>query len=340
MIKTILYISVHSTLEYDELSLLTEQGYDCFSLGAYTDPKGHYLLPRPGIPGMNYYPELAKLASEHPRTELPKELIDFFDAVIIMDGYHSQAVIEGNWEKIKHKKVIWRTIGQSLPHVEKKMQRFRREGMKIVRYSPLEAELDNYIGHDAIIRFYKDPNEFKDWTGHSERVINFTQTLRGRRLFCGHDFIMGVGPGFPFKVYGTGNEDLGEYNGGEIPYELLKGQLRDSRVYLYGGTWPAPYTLGFIEAWMTGIPIVSLGPETWMHKDHKDVKIFEIKKLISRGDNGYWTDNVEEAKEMIRKLLSDYSYAQTMGAKGREDAIRIFGKDKIKEEWRVFLEGL
>lgn len=332
--KKLLYISVHSVLEYDELSLFTELGYECFSLGAYADPRGHYLLPRPGIPGMAFNEDLFKESLTFPRTEIPQSFIDKFDAVIVM---HAPEVIRQNWERMRHKKVVWRTIGQSTPWVEKLLLKCKNDGMLIVRYSPFEEKLPNYIGSTDIIRFYKDPTEYKDWTGHDKKVVNFTQTLKGRRDFCGYDFLMGAGPGFPFKVYGSGNEDLGEFNGGVLPYDLMKGQLRDSRVFLYGGTWPASYTLAFIEAWMTGTPIVAAGEDFWIHKDNRDVKIYEVEKLINSGVNGFVANTVDKAKEIVQRLLEDDDYARKISSAGREEAIRIFGKQAIKEQWAKFL---
>lgn len=172
-------------------------------------------------------------------------------------------------------------------------------------------------------------------------MINFTQTLKGRRDFCGHDFLMNVGPGFPFKVYGNGNEDLGEYNGGDIPYELMKGQMRDARIFIYGGTWPASYTLSFIEAWMTGMPVVAIGRDLWGHKNHQDTKeLYEVPKLISNGDDGFICNSVDKAKEVVRRLFDDFDYAKNIGRLGRESAIKYFSKEKIKEEWKQFFESL
>src|SRR5258708_7885900 len=167
----ILYISCHSILEYDELTLLTELGHDVFSSGAYIKPQGHYMLPRPGIIGMAEHPELEKYATEYPKTNMPQELIDWADIIIVM---HSPEVISDNWDKIKHKKVIWRTIGQSGSSVENTVRRMRYEGMKIVRMSPMEKNIIGYLGEDAIIRFYKDPEEWKDWNGKEKRAINLT----------------------------------------------------------------------------------------------------------------------------------------------------------------------
>lgn len=334
----ILYISCHSVLEYDELKLFTELGYDCFSYrGAYMDPKGHYSLPRPGIEGMKFYPELLEKALLHAKTEIPQDLIDEFDVIMVM---HTPEIIEQNWERFKHKTVIWRTIGQSTPWVETRMKKYRQQGMKIVRYSPMEADLPRYIGKDVVIRFYKDPEEFKDWSGHDLKLINFSQTLKGRRDFCGHDFILKVGEGLPIKIYGTGNEDMGELNGGELTYDLMKGQMRDSRAFIYGGTWPASYTLAFMEAWMTGIPIIAPSESIWRHKDNMDVRVYEVQKLISNGDDGFINENIDKLKDVAKRLLEDHDYARMIGQRGREKAIQIFGKATIAEQWKAFLGGL
>jgi len=336
----VLYISQHAVLEYDELSLLTELGYDCFSLGAYTNPEGHPSLPRPAIKNMERKPYLETLARDRPRTELTSEFVDHFDVVIVMDGYSAPDIIERNWPLFSKKKVVWRTIGQSVPEVERRMEKFRRAGMKVVRYSPAESDIDFYVGADVTIRFYKDPKEFDNWTGHIIRLVNLTQSLKARRDFCGYDMAMKVGPGFPFKVYGTGNEDLGEFAGGELTYESMKGVLRDCRVFFYSGTWPACYTLSFIEAMMTGIPIVSVGEDTWRHKDHPRLKIFEVPRIIRQGDEGFVFDTVESLKGAITRLLEDHEYAKTISAKGREKAIRLFGKENILPQWKSFMESL
>lgn len=283
---------------------------------------------------------MEKLVENMPRTELSLELMDNFDVVVVMDGYHAPNVIERNWPIFSTKKVIWRTIGQSTPEVEKRMEKYRRAGMKIVRYSPMEEKMDNYLGSDALIRFYKDPREFDNWTGHVLQLINLSQSLKARRNFCGYDVAMKVGGGFPFKVYGAGNEDLGEFSGGELTYEAMKGALRDCRVFFYSGTWPACYTLGFVEAMMTGIPIVSVGDGYWCHKDHRELKIFDVPHIIRQGDEGFVYDNVEDMRTIIAKLFEDYEYAKTISGKAREKAIRLFGRDTIAPLWKSFIETL
>ena len=330
------FLSCHSVLEYDEVSLFTEMGIDVFSNGAYIDPKGHFTLPRPAIEGMIYHPEWAELARRTPRTELPPELIEPFDVIMIM---HSPDVLFQNWERIKHKTVIWRSIGQSTAGIERQLEPLVAQGLKIVRYSPMEKNIPNYSGEDAMIRFYKDPDEFKGWKGDDNSLINFTQSLMGRRMFCHYDEIMELIKTFNGKVYGTGNEDLGQFNGGELPYDLMKGKMRDARVYIYGGTWPACYTLSLIEAMMTGIPVVAIGKTlaSVPSSNFEQFDFYEVSDIIENGINGFCKNEIPKLYDAIKTMMDDKIYAQKIGNNGRKTAIRLFGKKTIKEQWINYL---
>ena len=115
----ILYLSCHEILESDEVSLLLELGHDVFSPGAYVNPqnRGNECM-RPDIPGLQYDPETVTMfhalgqPGQDNKERLTKEFVDRFDVVIVM---HLPQWITMNWEAMKHKTVVWRTIGQSLP---------------------------------------------------------------------------------------------------------------------------------------------------------------------------------------------------------------------------------
>lgn len=337
----ILYLSCHAILEYSEVKLFTELGHTVFSDGVYRDPKGHKSLPRPGIEGMKYFPEFEQLSNSHPKTNLAQEIIDWADIIMVM---HTPEWITENWERIKHKKVIWRSIGQSTKHVENMIRRMRYEGMKIVRYSGMEQNIPDYLGTDAIIPFYQDPDEWHGWNGDIKRVINFTQSLLGRRYFCHYDQIMSVINGFPALIYGTGNDNLGGLNGGELPYDLMKGALRDNRVFIYGGTWPAAYTLAFQEALMTGIPIVALGTQLAEEIENADRgavgHYYELENIIENGINGFISNDIGQLRGYIHELLESYDLASAIGKNGRETAIKLYGKEKVAEQWKEFLNSL
>lgn len=328
------YISCHSVLEYDEAKLLSEIGVDVYCNGAYRDPKGAYTLPRPGISTMKFDQKFFELTAKYPKTALPPELIEPFDVIMIM---HDPEVLFNNWPRIKHKRVIWRSIGQSVPSTEARLFPLAQQGLELVRYSLKEKKLPNYAGSSAYIPFYKDPDEFKGYTGENPVLINFSQSLLGRQYFCHYDEIMEMGNGFDLKIYGTGNNDLGRFNGGDIPYDLMKEKMRTSRVYLYGGTWPAPYTLSFIEAMMTGIPVVAIGKALAESGRFEPLDFYEVAEIITNGVNGYCSNNITELRRYIKELLEDKALAMSIGALGRQTAIKYFGKDMIKLKWKEFL---
>lgn len=336
------YLSCHSVLEYDEVKLLSEMGHEVFANGAYLNPhEKTNLLPRPDIPEAKYFPQYEKLARQFPKTNLPETLIEPFDLLIIM---HTPEFVTENWDKMRHKNVIWRSIGQSNQHVENMIRRARYDNLKIVRYSPMEEKIPGYLGADAFIRFYKDPEEFKNWNGTEKRVINFTQSLKGRSIFCHYEHIMQMMHDFPAMVYGGGNNDLGPLNGGDLPYDLMKGAMRDNRAFVYSGTWPAPYTLSFIEAFMTGIPIVAIGRS--MAEDIPEIaqadrfQFYEITNFIENGVNGFIADDIGQARAYVHQLLEDHDLARRIGDAGRQKAIEIFGKETIKKQWEEFLSTI
>ena len=333
------YLSSHSVLEYQEVSLFTELGHDVFSNGAYVNPEGHPSLHRPGIDGANYYPEFAKLASQYPKTDLPPELIEPFDLIFFMGGILDHALVS-NWQRIKHKHVVWRSIGQSRPCNERMLQPLRDEGLKVVRYSPKEEKIPQWIGADAMIRFFNDKNDLGEWVGGEKRIINITQTLKGRANYCHYHDIMEMISGFPAKIYGVGNDDLGALNGGQITYDLLKGQLRDNRVLVYGGTYPAPYTLSFIEAWMVGIPVVSIGKKRAMIQSEESFDFFEVPELIEHGKTGFVSDDMGELRGYIQQLLENEELAHKISKLAQKRAVEVFGKNAIQAQWKLFLDKL
>jgi len=328
------YLSCHSILEYDEVQLLTDLGHEVFSNGSYIDPKGHITLPRPGIKGAKYYEEYIPFATNFPKTNLPNELIEPFDIIIIM---HSPDVIINNWDKIKHKKVIWRTIGQSTEGVEASLKPMRDDSLKIIRYSPNERRLSNYIGEDILIRFYKDEDELSGWTGGGRSIVNFAQSLKGRRSHCHYDEIIAVIEKFDGTVYGPGNDDLGKYNGGAIPYEAQIKRMQEARVMPYGGTAPASYTLSFIEALMMGLPIVAINNQ--MANIIYNFDFYEVEEIL-RSIGGIVCGSVEEMISQTEELLNNESYAKDISEKQRAYAIDVFGKKKIIKQWESFLNTI
>jgi len=351
----ILYYSTHEILEYDEVKLFTEMGHNVFSLGAYQISKSGTGM-RGEIPNLYQNSHITGVSLQCSKENTHEELIGWADVIILMHNArvsvmdHPQPWLKGNWEKFKASKkpIIWRSIGQSNKQIETSLKEFRKDGLKIIRYSPREETIPDYQGSDAMIRFYKDPEEYKDYNGQGRRVVNISQalfgneTVRSRGDHMNKDLFDKVVEGFDWKVFGPDNENAGEHNGGLLSFEDLKQMMRFNRAYFYTGTRPAGYTLGFIEAMMTGIPIVSIVPD---HGNviYDDQKTFEAHELLGSEDGsegGFWSDNIQELRDYLNILLKDPNLAISVGQRGRARAINLFGKEKIRKEWDIFFNSL
>lgn len=264
--------------------------------------------------------------------DFPEELIDWSDTIIFM---HEPEILQKNWSKFKGKRVILRTIGQLMPHQEQMLQQMKSEGLQIVRYSPQEAKMQNYAGEDALIRFYKDPGEYGGYTGVDKLAVNITQSITQRDRFVYREELMEIMKDFPHKIFGIGNEDLPDF-GGMLTPDGLRKMLRDSRVYIYGGTYPAAYTLALIEAMMTGIPVIALG-WNFTATRFEGIGYSEIPEIIMDGVNGFLINDTQKGRNVLNMLLEEPDKAKAIGYNGRARAIELFGKEKIAAQWKEFL---
>lgn len=322
----------HSVAEYDDVRMFTDLGHDVFSIGAYIDPQHPGDDLRPPIPGAAAHPELAALVPDQMKAKehLPEEVIEWAD-VIIVHHYLDRWVID-QWPRIRHKRVIWRTCGQSDFRLETAMTPLRRDGLQIVRYSPAEERFfkanNCWAGQDALIRFGKYPEDYGGWTGWDETVANVTQDMSARGEWCGLSYYLKATEGLRASPAGSGSEKLPGGLGKLTPDGML-AYLRRARVYLYAGTHPASYTLALIEAMMVGIPVLSIGRRSWMGPD----ELFEAPDLT-----GWGIDDPYEAGRELGHLLRDVQRAKYVSRKQRE-AAALFNIETVAPQWQAFLEG-
>ena len=351
----ILLLLAHAIEEHDQLRLLRSLGHDVWSIGSYIGgPVAPHDPTRPALPDLLPHDDLRALVDALPgedkmdaaKRHLPDAIIEWADTIIVHHYEHTWLVPQ--WDRIKHKRIIWRTVGQSVEGNERMMAPLRSEGLQIVRYSPKERNIPGYAGEDALIRFYKDPADWYGWTGEDARVINITQHLRQRDPFTNWRFWEAATAGMPRVALGPGSEEIGGPGG--LTYDAMREWLRRGRVYLYTGTQPASYTLGLIEAMMTGIPVVSIGP-VWMHVFPYGPDLFEGHELA-----GDWADTPSGARQLIRSYMGSdqrpdsphptidtwaagitYERAKQRSAEIRAHAIDLFGIDTIRAQWDAFL---
>jgi glycosyltransferase involved in cell wall biosynthesis len=115
---------------------------------------------------------------------------------------------------------------------------------------------------------------------------------------------------------------------GSLEYDAMRRYLRHTRAYLYTGTRPASYTLGLIEAAMTGVPVVVIGPGA-----------FGCEGLLEPlgSDSGRRFDDPAEARRTLRNYLDNERDAQSASLFTRDLFIRTFGLQAVMAAWREFL---
>ena len=351
----ILLLASHSVAEYDDIRMFTDLGYEVFCPGGYQDPRNPGESLRPALPDAPYHPDLIE-ACEVQRRELGDpgpnidwakarlhdDLIDWADVIIC--HHFPERWIGGQWDRIRSKDVIWRTCGQSDPRLEEAMRPYAQQGMAIVRYSPAERRsfelVGAFAGQDALIRFGKYPDDYGPWVGDYVAVGNITQHMQQRGDACGYPFWAAATEGLPIGPAGPGSEVLPR-GLGALDYRAMLEYLRRIRAYLYTGTRPASYTLGLIEAMMSGVPTVSMGQEAWSDGwgGPGGPYLFEAGSFLADSIVArYNVFNIpSEATRRLRTLLEDDLEAEAASKSTRERAIELFDVAKIGQQWVDFL---
>lgn len=341
MSKRVLLCLSHSIEEHDQLKLLTDLGYEVASIGGYIDPAHPHDPKRPAldIPQVDVVREaIDRLGTDDnlgvAQACIPEAVLNWLGADGIIIYHHYLRRLFMQWDYLRDwrsagGRVVWRTVGQSVEGNEREAQKYATDGLEIVRYSPKERNLPSFAGEDALIRFYKDEAEWQGWHGTDEAVINITQNMKARASFCNYDFWKTATAGLPAQPLGPGSEEIG--GTGEMPLDEMKTCLQRARCYLYTGTQPASYTLGLLEAMMTGTPVISIGP-TWMNHFPYGPELFEGHELA-----GIYSDDPREARHMIAGLLSDHGVAQSLSRRQQEHTRETFGVRPVGRAWAKFL---
>ena len=333
----------HSVESWYQLDLLTSLGYEVIDIGPYIDPAHPHVDTRPPLPDVPLYPELweaveSTKAERDPQDHIPDAVLDWLgdDGIILF--HHRLEKLFGDWGRIRDwkrgsggRRVIWRSVGQSVANNEREASPFRVAGLERVAYSPREANIPGYVGHDALIRFWGHQVD-EPWIGSDRTVIQVSQNLRQREPFTNWTFWDTVTRDLPRWPIGPGSEVIG--GSGALPWAEVQQALLRSRAFLFTGSQPASYTLGLIEAMHAGIPVLSIGP-AWMRVDYGDTDartLFEGHELAP-----LWTDDPSVAHHILRRLLNDGAYACDVSRVTRALARERFDRNTVGAQWSAFL---
>jgi hypothetical protein len=344
----LLYLGSHSVLEFDQVRMWSRMGIDVFSIGAYSDPLHPGDPKRPAIPEAQDHPELRAFVHEtrvahegHDQSypvidwakyDLHPSLIEWADTVLV--DCFPESWIPSNWHRLRGKRVIWRTIGQSGPQTETTMRKYRALGLEIVRYSPRERyafeRIGAFAGEDTIIRFGKDPADWHGWTGEEVAIGNLTQhdpKPHARDQFTSWDYFTSVTAERPVSFAGPNSEQVGGL--GALTYDEMRRYLRRIRAYVATGTAPASYTLGLLEAMMTGTPTVIMPRgEGWTSEHTLFSDLYEASDFLPLD----WT-----VPTLLGILLKSYDVAKAYGEDCRAKALELFAEPVIAGQWATFM---
>ena len=335
----ILLLASHAVAEYDDVRMFTDLGYDVFAPGGYEVPSRSGEGIRPALPDAPHHPELVDRLNEvreaygdpgplidAGKARLHPAIVDWADVIIV--HHFPERWIVPQWERIRHKRVIWRTCGQSNPDLERLMGQLK--GLQIVRYSPAERRyfesVRSFAGEDALIRFGKYPADYGPWVGDNAVIGNVTQWRGsdgplGRGDAVGLSYWLQATDGLPVQPAGDGSEAL-RGGLGKLSYEGMLEYLRHLRVYLYTGTTPASYTLGLMEAMLSGVPVVSIPKDRW----HGPTQLFEGDEIAPCTDLRY-----------LRTFLQEPAAAFAHAEFCRQRALDLFDVAKVGQQWVRFL---
>ena len=342
---TILYVSVHEVLEYDDLVMLTGLGHKVFSIGRYmqADDAG-YLFRQP--PERFFQPELlALLQSEG---GLTRTFVSRFDLIVVN---HDVNWLINNWNAIHDMPVIYRSIGQSSYGIESKLKEFG-QSIKIVRYSQAEVGLEHFAKTDKVIYFAKDVDDYPEWIGHG-KVLTIHNDFLVRDYACVPNVLQynKILESIDALLYGQNNNQIANW-GGHTDAQNLVTQLRSCSCYLYIWTFAPSYTLNLIEAMLVGAPIVApsirmieKSVQAATGKDHPDIgrllewqpARYEVPSLL-RHEVEFFYDDVTEANQRLKAARDRSTHILDSARAMRSYARTKFDMRRIGKEWNDFFE--
>lgn len=332
-VMNVLLLSCHGVLEYDELRMWSEiPGLTIMSPGAYWEPhRGtdfrpplSFTFPREWKEAWDRIP----ITPEQPdhKYHITEEAVEPFDVIVVM---HHWPWIFDNWEVLKGKTVVWRDIGQTTPQEEVDLvKKVKDLGVKIVRYWDGYQSRKGYQGHDAIIPFGKYKEDFPVWQGSRQAVLGLCQSIEQRSEECRYECWNTSTQELSRVMLGGGNDGLPSWGGNKSYPELLHS-LMTHRSMWYGGTRPAPYTLGLMEAMFTGIPIFTVRQPGW------ETAVTDLLRDYNLADS-----STELRGKIAASLVTSRTLLGTVAQDQRRTAIECWDASVIKPKWEAFFKSL
>jgi len=127
------------------------------------------------------------------------------------------------------------------------------------------------------------------------------------------------------------------FGGGRLSYEDQLIQLATNSCYFFTGTFPAQYTLSFVEALMTGIPIVSMGKN--LSQSIVSKYPFEVPYILDE-IGGFYGDDLTDIKNKLQVILDDRKLNEEMSIKEISLGKKLFSAERNMYLWKDFFNSL
>ena len=221
------------------------------------------------------------------------------------------------------------------------MKFYVEKGVIPVRGSKFEFNVED-SNPGEVIRCYVDDAIFKGWTGGVNKILSFQNYFKSRRRYESVKQYINLRNSLTeceFMLFGAqSSEEQDPLVLKEVEFNEQCKLLKTYNLYFSIGSFPASITYNFIEAWMTGIPVITFGNKIGgaAYKDRPS--LYEVPDLIQLGVNGIYSDDLTSLKYYIKEVLKDKNLANTLSSNGRKRAIELFGKEKIKQHWKALIE--
>ena len=339
----VLYYGGHQALAFEDILMFRELGWEVFPMGAYFPG----LPPRsPFRPALTWSEQELRLADDfradgcsfeegvEPKPRLTRRFVERFDVVVYV---YDVDLIEAEWEALSARPVVWRTIGQILAAHETKAAGLRGRGLRIARWAMTERRVPLYAGDDEVIRSSKDLRVHGAWLGSDAPFILTCSNAFRLRYPGEYEFFDAAVGDLPAVVTGDANAGLPRCIG-VVDFERQIGLMQAARAYFYCHGSAIPYTLNFVEAWITGVPVIALARGARV--EGCDLEYNEVADLVEHGRTGFLVATPAEGADVCRMLLADAELARTVAAASRARAEAVFGRDTVARQWSSFLNRL
>jgi glycosyltransferase involved in cell wall biosynthesis len=342
--RRVLYVSCHEILEYDEVRMLLDAGYSVFSIGAYSKP-GAACRFRPPLPNGSTSQEDFDAFTREVRSDkgiriISKAFADRFDLVIVTNF---AGTVLRNLEAFEGKPVIYRSVGSTRARTDAPLLSIKHR-ITTVRCSPREADIPGIVPTDYVIRFGKYHSDFQTWSGTSGRLATFYNQIATRWTAVPNlnQFSTITGDA-TIDLYGLGNESVPQSKGLVDAKDQVDIYAKCA-AYLYVHTAIAPYTLNFLEALMTGTPIIApsasfVGATVGSSMSDWQDRRYEAADLLRDGA-GLVYSNLDQAARFSRDVLASQIDLTPISKTARERAITLFDATVIMRQWAELIESL